>query len=121
MVGDGLAGVCDVDVPDSYATMAPYFRFFFEGDGVIGYCLGDDSYSNAFKVYDGYQEEYHHMMRNKNCVPHYTVLWAQGLVWGGVRPPTPLATLYRPGGFRPPTAGTTFDNLVGGFAPTTAR
>ena len=67
----------------SYAIMAPYFRFFFEGDGVIGYYLGGDSYIKAFKVYDGYPEEYHHMMRHKNCVPHYTVLWAQGVVWGG--------------------------------------
>jgi hypothetical protein len=67
----------------SYATMAPYFRFFFEGDGVIGYYLGGDSYVKAFKVYDGYQEEYHHMMRHKNCVPHYTVLWSQGVVWRG--------------------------------------
>jgi hypothetical protein len=23
------------------------------------------------------------MMRHKNCVPHYTVLWSQGVVWGG--------------------------------------
>jgi len=83
MVGDGLAGVCDVDVPDSYATMAPYFRFFFEGDGVIGYYIGGDTYVQLFKVYDGYQEEYHHMMRHKNCVPHYTILWSRGLVWGG--------------------------------------
>jgi hypothetical protein len=31
------------------------------------------------------------MMRHKNCVPHYTVLWSQGVVWGvprGFRPPT---------------------------------
>ncbi len=81
----GCLGVCGVDVPDSYATMAPYFRFFFEGDGVIGYYTECDTYVQLFKVYDGYHEEYHHMMRNKNCVPHYTVLWAQGLVWGGVR------------------------------------
>ena len=32
--GDG-----DGDIPDSYATMAPYFRFFFEGDGRIGYFM----------------------------------------------------------------------------------
>ena len=86
LVGEGGAGVCDVDVPDSYATMAPYFRFFFEGDGVIGYYTECDTYVQLFKVYDGYHEEYHHMMRNKNCVPHYTVLWAQGLVWGGCVP-----------------------------------
>jgi hypothetical protein len=23
------------------------------------------------------------MMSHRNCVPHYTVLWARGLVWGG--------------------------------------
>ena len=83
--GGGGAGGGGNDVR-SYATMAPYFRFFFEGDGVIGYYLGGDSYVKAFKVYDGYQEEYHHMMRHKNCVPHYTLLWAQGLVWGGCAP-----------------------------------
>jgi hypothetical protein len=27
------------------------------------------------------------MMRHKNCVPHYTVLWANGNVWRGVAPP----------------------------------
>ena len=69
-------------VPDSYATMAPYFRFFFEGDGVIGYYIGDESYVHVFKVYDGYHEEYHHMMSHRNCVPHYTILWSRGLVWG---------------------------------------
>jgi hypothetical protein len=74
-------------VPDSYATMAPYFRFFFEGDGVIGYYTGDDSYVRIFKIYDGYQDEYRHMMSHMNCVPHYTILWSRGLVWGGVAPP----------------------------------
>ena len=67
------------DVPDSYATMAPYFRFFFEGDGVIGYFFDEDKYILLLKVYDGYQEEYHH------SVPHYTVLWSRGVVWRGVR------------------------------------
>jgi hypothetical protein len=81
---DGSGG----DVPDSYATMAPYFRFFFEGNGVIGYYNRDDSYIKIFKVYDGYHDEYRHMMSHRNCVPHYTVLWARGVVWGGVRPPT---------------------------------
>ncbi len=65
------------DVPDSYATMAPYFRFFFEGDGVIGYFF-DDEYIRLLKVYDGYKEEYHH------SIPHYTVLWSRGVVWRGV-------------------------------------
>ncbi len=76
--GDGGGGV-----PDSYATMAPYFRFFFEGDGVIGYFFGDAEYIQLLKVYDGYQEEYHHMINHMNCVPHYTVLWSRGLVWRG--------------------------------------
>ena len=40
-----------------------------------------DKYIKLLKVYDGYQEEYHHMMRHVNCVPHYTVLWPRGLVW----------------------------------------
>ena len=85
MVGAGCLGVGGDVVPDSYATMAPYFRFFFEGDGVIGYYIGDESYVRVFKVYDGYQEEYRHMMSHMNCVPHYTILWSRGLVWGGVR------------------------------------
>jgi hypothetical protein len=68
---------------DSYATMAPYFRFFYEGDGVIGYYNDDDSYVKIFKIYDGYQDEYRHIA----CVPHYTVLWSRGLVWGGVSAP----------------------------------
>ena len=41
----------------------------------------NDKYIKLLKVYDGYQEEYHHMMRHVNCVPHYTVLWSRGLVW----------------------------------------
>ena len=65
------------DVPDSYATMAPYFRFFFQGDGVVGYFFDDDEYILLLKVYDGY----HHMT---SCVPHYTVLWSRGIVWRGV-------------------------------------
>ena len=84
----GPAGVSALGL-DSYATMAPYFRFFFEGDGVIGYHNDDASYVKIFKVYDGYQDEYRHMTSHRNCVPHYTVLWSRGLVWGGVRPPTP--------------------------------
>ena len=87
VTGPGLLGDVwregPVVVLDSYATMAPYFRFFFEGDGVIGYYNDDDSYVQIFKVYDGYQDEYRHMMSHRNCVPHYTVLWARGLVWGG--------------------------------------
>jgi len=75
------------DVPDSYATMAPYFRFFFEGDGRIGYFMGDGRYVQLLKVYDGYCDEYNHIAVHR--VPHYTVLWSRGVVWG----------------FRPPTAG----------------
>jgi hypothetical protein len=70
-------------VPDSYATMSSYFRFFFEGDGVIGCYNGDDSYIKLFKVYDDYHDEYRHMMCHTNCVPHYTVLWSRGMVWRG--------------------------------------
>ena len=87
-----------VDGADSYATMAPYFRLFFEGDGRIGYFMDGDGdrdggrggsegeegkYIQLLKVYEDYQEEYHHMMRHTNCVPHYTVLWSRGLVWRG--------------------------------------
>jgi hypothetical protein len=77
---EGGGGVCG-GVPNSYATMAPYFRFFFEGDGVIGYYNDCDSYVQLFKVYDGYQEEVRHMMFHSNCVPHYTILWSQGCVY----------------------------------------
>jgi hypothetical protein len=64
-------------VPDSYSTMSPYFRFFFEGDGVIGYYAGNDTYVQLFKVYDGYHEDVRHM----NCIPHYTILWSRGFVY----------------------------------------
>ena len=73
------------DVPDSYATMAPYFRLFFEGDGRIGYLMdgggdGDGRYVQLLKVYDGYHDEYNHIAVHR--VPHYTVLWSRGVVWG---------------------------------------
>ena len=74
------------DVPDSYATMAPYFRFFFEGDGRIGYLMDGGRYVQLLKVYDGYHDEYNHIAVHR--VPHYTVLWSRGVVWRGVRPPT---------------------------------
>jgi hypothetical protein len=97
------------DVPDSYATMAPYFRFFFEGDGRIGYFMGDGRYVQLLKVYDGYRDEYNHIAVHH--VPHYTVLWSRGVVWG-FRPPATgycsafaersvAATLDRPKGASP--------------------
>ena len=80
----GVGGVGSM-IPDSYATMSSYFRFFFEGDGVIGYYNAgvNDSYIKLFKVYDDYHDEYRHMMCHTNCVPHYTVLWSRGVVWQG--------------------------------------
>ena len=95
LLGDVWRKILSIDA-DSYATMAPYFRLFFEGDGRIGYFNGggggdgdgDGEYTQLLKVYEDYQEEYHHM----NCIPHYTVLWGRGLVWRGFRR-----------GFRPPT------------------
>ena len=102
-------------VPDSYATMAPYFRFFFEGDGRIGYFMSDGVYIQLLKVYEDYQEEVRHIMSHNNCVPHYTVLWSQGLVWrGGVRPPTTVA------GVPPPCDGATLYDPTGALPPTTA-
>jgi hypothetical protein len=65
--------------------MAPYFRFFFEGDGRIGYFMGDGRYVQLLKVYDGYRDEYNHIAVHR--VPHYPVLGAGGVV-GGSRPPT---------------------------------
>jgi len=95
------------DAADSYATMAPYFRLFFEGEGRIGYFMGgvgeggdedgDGEYIQLLKVYEDYQEEYHHMMSSMNCVPHYTVLWSRGLVWKGVPPPNGGTSFDRPG------------------------
>jgi hypothetical protein len=79
--------------------MAPYFRFFFEGDGRIGYFMegggvggsgggsgGCGHYIQLLKVYDGYHDEYNHMA---HCVPHYTVLWSRGVVWRGLLPGVP--------------------------------
>ncbi len=94
-VGDGGSGG---DVPDSYATMIPYFRLYFEGNGIISYYIEPSvsekrqvhihrgaanrefgTYMRLFKVYDEYSIE------TVGCsdVPHYTVLWSQGIVWRG--------------------------------------
>jgi hypothetical protein len=78
----------DECLPDSYATMAPYFHLFFEGNGRIGYFIdgsggGSGEYIPLLNVYDGYHDEYKQMTRNSNCIPHYTVLWSQGGIWGG--------------------------------------
>jgi hypothetical protein len=84
-----------VAVPDSYATMAPYFRFFFEGNGIISYFIDpeksghDGKYIQLLKVYDEYNQE---VATAGSSVPHYTILWSRGIVWGVPR------------GFRPPTA-----------------
>ncbi len=74
-------------VPDSYATMAPYFRFFFEGNGIISYFIDpednglDGKYIQILKVYDEYNQEV--ASGSGSGVPHYTVLWSRGIVWGG--------------------------------------
>ena len=98
-VGD-IGGVSGGDVvPDSYATMIPYFRLYFEGNGIISYYIEPNAvekwqrqmqmhhggaaniefgkYMRLLKVYDEYSIE------SVDCsdVPHYTVLWSQGLVW----------------------------------------
>ena len=87
---DGDGDDDDECLPNSYATMAPYFRLFFEGNGRIGYFIdgsgGCGEYIPLLNVYDGYQDEYNHMTRNSNCIPHYTVLWSQGGIWGGCAP-----------------------------------
>ena len=85
----GGSGDCVVTVPDSYATMAPYFRFFFEGNGVISYFIDpeenglDGKYIQLLKVYDEYNQEV--ASGSGSGVPHYTVLWSRGIVWGGYR------------------------------------
>ena len=93
--GGGVSG--GGDVPNSYATMIPYFRLYFEGNGIISYYIEpNDSekrqrkihkgmdcnsefgkYMRLLKVYDEYSIE------SVGCsdVPHYAVLWSQGLVW----------------------------------------
>jgi hypothetical protein len=133
------SGVDGAAVADSYATMVHYFRLFFEGDGCIGYFVdgdgdgdgdrdGDGEYIKLLKVYEDYQEEYHHMMTHTNCVPHYTLLWSNGLVWRGgppgVPPPNGGATLDRPKGASPgvppPNGGATLDRPTGGSAGGTA-
>ena len=90
-------------VPDSYATMAPYFRFFFEGNGIISYFIDpeksrlDGTYIQFLKVYDEYNQEV------ASCSgPHYTILWSRGIVWG----------------VPPPNGGTSFDRPQGVFHPT---
>jgi hypothetical protein len=84
LLGDVWRGQMSATVatPDSYATMAPYFKFFFEGNGVIGYYNGNDSYVKLFKVYEAYHDEYRDMSRSRpDYIPHYTVLCSQGMVW----------------------------------------
>jgi len=97
LLGDVWRQKLSIDA-DSYATMSPYFRLFFEGDGRIGYFMGglgdedgdeDGDYVPLLKIYDNYRDEYNHMMVHSNCIPHYTVLWSRGLVWRGVPPGVP--------------------------------
>ncbi len=88
--GRAQASDCVVTVPDSYATMAPYFRFFFEGNGIISYFIDpednglDGKYIQILKVYDEYNQEV--ASGSGSEVPHYTVLWSRGVVWGGTPP-----------------------------------
>ena len=88
-------------VPNSYATMAPYFRFFFEGNGIISYFIDpeenghDGTYIQFLKVYDEYNQEV--AGGSGSGVPHYTILWSRGIVWG-VPPPNGGAMLYKPVG-----------------------
>jgi hypothetical protein len=82
MAASASASAASVATPDSYATMAPYFKFFFEGNGVIGYYNGNDSYVKLFKVYEAYHHEYCDMTKSRpDYIPHYTVLCSQGMVW----------------------------------------
>jgi hypothetical protein len=92
--GDGVTSSVrirvPVRVPDSYATMAPYFRLFFQGNGVISYFidpedsrLDDGKYIEFLKVYDEYRSEIAGCDNDCNRVPHYTLLWSRGGVWRG--------------------------------------
>lgn len=57
--------------PDNYALMAPFFRLFYEGNGVIGY-LYNDTYFKLLRVCDNF---------GYNPPDHYTFLWSYGVVW----------------------------------------
>jgi hypothetical protein len=84
----GGGGHDDAVVPNSYATMVPYFRFFFEGNGVISYFIDpennglDGKYIKLLNVYDEYNMEIAN--GGGSSVPHYTILWSRGVVWGRV-------------------------------------
>jgi hypothetical protein len=81
-------------IPDTYVSMIPYFRLYFEGNGVISYYfeptttkykkLRDENdkdfgtYLRLLKVYNEYKIDVSNMGGN---IPHYTVLWSQGVVW----------------------------------------
>ena len=93
--GDDRGGPV-ITAPNSYVTMIPYFRLYFEGNGIISYYIepktGEKVYGSEYgkylrllKVYDEYQIE------TVGCsdVPHYTVLWSRGVVWKGVPPGVP--------------------------------
>ena len=79
----------DVAVPNSYATMVPYFRLFFEGNGIISYFMDPGKsgvvgkYIQLMKVYDEYSIDME-AVGFGGGVPHYTVLWSRGVVWGGL-------------------------------------
>lgn len=90
----GAGDVNDNGIPCSYTSMIPYFRFYFEGNGIISYyfepttttkynkrrCEDDKdfgTYLRLLKVYDEYQMD----VENTATIPHYTVLWSQGRVW----------------------------------------
>jgi hypothetical protein len=68
------------------SDLAPYFRFFFEGNGIISYFIDpednglDGKYIQILKVYDEYNQEV--ASGSGSGVPHYTVLWSRGIVWG---------------------------------------
>lgn len=92
--GGGGGGESVITAPNSYVTMIPHFRLYFEGNGIISYYIepktGERVYGSEYgkylrllKVYDEYPIE------SVGCsdVPHYTVLWSRGVVWKGVPPP----------------------------------
>lgn len=88
---------CGNDIPNSYVSMIPYFRFYFEGNGIISYYIDEPTtkyntkrqdkdkeyeygtYLRLLKVYDEYIMD----VASTANIPHYTVLWSQGRVWGG--------------------------------------
>jgi hypothetical protein len=73
-------------VAGNYASMAQFFRLFYEGNGVIGYLHSDDNYIKLLRVYDEYSSELERYGGSSGGggggrLAHYTILWSRGILW----------------------------------------